>query len=237
MSMSPAPHDSAQPAQSVSPAQPASPAPSAAAEPEPAPELLAPPELTAAAWTRASSRLLAKALAEFAYEEILEPAPAAAADPAPVLGPAGADEADLAPTAGPAGAAETDLRSAADSAPGLHALRLDDGTTLTFRARRGAYGSWYIAADTITHEGRPMTDPLDFLVRARRLLQLDGATLGHLIRELSATLAADARLDHTALPAARLADLSYAELEGHQTGHPWLVLNKGRIGRPHRRTR
>lgn len=27
-----------------------------------------------------------------------------------------------------------------------------------------------------------------------------------------------------------LADLDYAALEGHQTGHPWLVLNKGRIG-------
>ncbi|MFD7962801.1 IucA/IucC family protein [Streptomyces zaomyceticus] len=225
--MSPAPHDSAQPAQPVPPAQPAFPGSSATAAPEPTSELLAPPELTAAAWTRASSRLLAKALAEFAYEEIVEPAPVADTDLVPTVGPAGADEAELAPTVGPAAA---DLGSAADSAPGLHTLRLDDGTTLTFRARRGAYGSWYIAADTITHEGRPMTDPLDFLVRARRLLQLDGATLGHLIRELSATLAADARLDHTALPAGRLADLSYAELEGHQTGHPWLVLNKGRIG-------
>ena len=59
---------------------------------------------------------------------------------------------------------------------------------------------------------------------------LDGATLGHLIRELTTTLAADARLDHTTFTAARLAELDYAELEGHQTGHPWLVANKGRIG-------
>ena len=81
-----------------------------------------------------------------------------------------------------------------------------------------------------THEGRPFTDPLAFLARARRLLALDGATLGHLIRELTATLAADTRLDHTALTAAELADLGYAELEGHQTGHPWLVAQQG----PHR---
>ncbi|MFI9742869.1 IucA/IucC family protein [Streptomyces sp. NPDC052494] len=180
MSTSPAPHDSAQPATPLTTS--------------PAPELLAPSELTPAAWTRASARLLAKALAEFAYEEIVEPVPAEGGE------------------------------------PDRHALRLDDGTTLTFRARRGAYGGWRVAADSITHEGRPMTDPLDFLVRARSLLRLDGATLGHLIRELSATLAADARLDHTALTADRLAELSYAELEGHQTGHPWLVLNKGRIG-------
>ncbi|WP_308403319.1 IucA/IucC family protein [Streptomyces sp. BV286] len=86
-------------------------------------------------------------------------------------------------------------------------------------------------AETVPHpRPRPYADPLDFLSRARATLDLDGATLGHVIRELTTTLAADARLDHTALPAARLADLGYAELEGHQTGHPWIVLNKGRLG-------
>ncbi|MFC8896662.1 IucA/IucC family protein [Streptomyces cinereoruber] len=186
------------------------------APPAPGPELLSPPELNAAAWTRASSRLLAKLLAEFAYEEVIEPLPAeplqAEALPAE---PLPADRPPVEPR---------------DGESGRYTLRLDDGTALTFRARRGAYGSWRVAADSITHEGRPLTDPFDLLVRARGLLRLDGATLGHLIRELSATLAADTRLDHTALTAHELAELSYAELEGHQTGHPWLVLNKGRIG-------
>ncbi|MBT2396831.1 IucA/IucC family siderophore biosynthesis protein [Streptomyces sp. ISL-100] len=150
-------------------------------------------------------------LGEFAYEEIIEPVPPPAGD--------------------------------------RHTLPLDDGGTLSFRAVRGAYGSWRVNPETIElherdsqadadagagddapAEGRPFGDPLRFLVLARRLLALDGATLGHLIRELSATLAADARLDHTAVSAAHLADLGYAELEGHQTGHPWLVLNKGRLG-------
>ncbi|MFD7232751.1 IucA/IucC family protein [Streptomyces sp. NPDC059881] len=111
-----------------------------------------------------------------------------------------------------------------------YALRLDDGETLSFRARRGAYGSWQVVPDSVECDGAPLTDPLRFLVGARRLLSLDGATLGHLVRELNTTLAADCRLDHTALPAARLAELDYAALEGHQTGHPWLVLNKGRLG-------
>ncbi|MEU6120858.1 IucA/IucC family siderophore biosynthesis protein [Streptomyces sp. NPDC047123] len=106
---------------------------------------------------------------------------------------------------------------------------------LTFRARRGAYGSWYVdpAGVTLTEgdaQAVPFGDPLSFLVLARRTLGLDGATLGHLIRELTVTLSADARIGQTALGAAQLADLGYAELEGHQTGHPWLVLNKGRIG-------
>ncbi|WP_405913521.1 IucA/IucC family siderophore biosynthesis protein [Streptomyces sp. NBC_00963] len=113
---------------------------------------------------------------------------------------------------------------------GRHTLTLDDDLPLTFRARRGAYGHWHIDPDTIALQGEPFSDPLRFLVLARRLLALDGATLGHLVRELTTTLAADVRIDHTALPAAELAELDYARLEGHQTGHPWLVLNKGRIG-------
>ncbi|MGW7433614.1 IucA/IucC family protein [Streptomyces sp. NPDC054861] len=168
---------------------------------------LSPPELNAAAWDLVCSRLLAKTLGEFAYEEIIEPVPADDPDgTAPALGSHGT----------------TGVLS--------HTLRLDDGSVLAFSAGRGAYGSWRVAPESITLDGRPLTDPLDFLVRAHRLLGIDGATLGHLIRELTTTLVADARLHHTALPAARLADLGYAELEGHQTGHPWLVLNKGRIG-------
>ncbi|MBO0517918.1 IucA/IucC family siderophore biosynthesis protein, partial [Streptomyces beijiangensis] len=111
-----------------------------------------------------------------------------------------------------------------------HAMRLDDDSVLTFRARRGSYGHWHIAPDSIEVQGQPFGDPLQFLVRARRVLALDGATLGHLVRELTTTLAADARLDHTALSVADLVELGYAQLEGHQTGHPWLVLNKGRVG-------
>ncbi|MFE0703669.1 IucA/IucC family protein [Streptomyces sp. NPDC058872] len=185
MSTSPAPHDSGRPGTD---------APAPALGLLPASELLAPPELNAAAWTRASSRLLAKTLSEFAYEEIIEPEPAGGGE------------------------------------PDRYTLRLDDGTTLSFCARRGAYDGWRVAAGSITHEGLPLADPFDFLLRSRHLLQLDGITLGHVIRELSTTLAADTRLDHTAISAGRLAELPYAELEGHQTGHPWLVLNKGRIG-------
>ncbi|WP_247597558.1 IucA/IucC family siderophore biosynthesis protein [Streptomyces sp. RKND-216] len=110
---------------------------------------------------------------------------------------------------------------------GTHSVAVDPDLTLRFRARRGAYGHWIIDPDSVT----PALDPVDFVARAHDgLLGLSGDTTGHLIRELTATLTADARLDATALPAADLADLGYAELEGHQTGHPWLVANKGRVG-------
>ncbi|MGT2530822.1 IucA/IucC family protein [Streptomyces nojiriensis] len=161
-----------------------------------------PPEFTSTTWDFAARRLLAKMLSEFAYEEIISPVRASART----------------------GDAWT--------------LTLDDGSSLGFRARRRVYGSWHVSPDSITLTPAPPSaqppiafgDPYAFLIRARTLLGLDGATLGHLVRELSATLAADARIDHTALTADVLADLDYAALEGHQTGHPWLVLNKGRIG-------
>ncbi|MGP9018141.1 IucA/IucC family protein [Streptomyces sp. BR1] len=158
--------------------------------------LLAPPELNRETWERAARRLLAKMLASFAYEGIIEPV----------------------------------ARPDVDGEDQLYTQPLDDGSALTFRARRGAYDDWRVDEESIGHHGQPFDDPLRFLVLARRTLGLDGATFGHLVRELSATLAADTRLDHTALSAARLADVGYEELEGHQTGHPWLVLNKGRLG-------
>ncbi|MFE9413095.1 IucA/IucC family protein [Streptomyces sp. NPDC006704] len=214
-------------------------------DPKAPPALLAPPELNREAWERAGRLLLAKMIGAFAYEEIVKP------------------------TVGPA----TDNPGPAGKTAAHYGFTLDDGSTLAFVARRGAYGGWQVDPDSVRHlpqpaeppasgtgqpaagpghtgqaaagqglrtaspggsaappGGRALTDPLRFLALARRTLGIDGATFGHLVRELSATLAADTRLQSTALPAARLADLGYAELEGHQSGHPWLVLNKGRLG-------
>ncbi|MFD8596508.1 IucA/IucC family protein [Kitasatospora sp. NPDC059646] len=95
-----------------------------------------------------------------------------------------------------------------------------------FTARRGAYGSWRIDPDSIVGG----EDPLRFLQQARHTLELPGDTTGHLVRELTATLIADAHLRATALTAAELADLDHVALEGRQTGHPWIVANKGRLG-------
>ncbi|MZD06277.1 IucA/IucC family siderophore biosynthesis protein, partial [Streptomyces sp. SID5785] len=217
-----------------------------------------PPELTRQNWERAGSRLLAKLVAEFAYEEIIAPEPAATDPDGRTAGP-GERRSYTLPVPTPA----TSVGPTGSGGPA------GVGETLRFRARRGAYGSWQVEPDSLTWvastdpraavqtpagagrdtesassgpgeeapettdsaaPGRPANDPLDFLIRARTLLGLDGTTLGHLIRELTVTLAADARLDHSAITAAELVGLGYAELEGHQTGHPWLVLNKGRIG-------
>ncbi|MFB7272185.1 IucA/IucC family protein [Streptomyces sp. NPDC056244] len=193
MPKSPATHDSPASHDTTAPLHDSTAARDSTALPGSAVPLFSPPELNPQAWDLAAGRLLAKLLGEFAYEEIIEPAPV----------PGAADH---------------------------YALTLDAGETLLFRATRGAYGHWRVDPGSVRYRNRPFTDPLGFLPLARRLLGLDGETLGHLVRELTTTLAADVRLDHTALSAARLADLDYADLEGHQTGHPWLVLNKGRVG-------
>lgn len=149
-----------------------------------------PRNTTAELWRRAARRLLAKTIAEFAYEGILTPR------------------------------RET---------PGgdVYRLPVDPGLIYRFRARRGAYGHWSIDPGSLT----PSADPLEFLARAHdSLLRLSGDTTGHLLRELTATLSADVTLAAGAPPAADLADLGYAELEGHMEGHPWLVANKGRLG-------
>ncbi|MEU5660169.1 IucA/IucC family siderophore biosynthesis protein [Streptomyces sp. NPDC047737] len=182
------------------------------------------PELDRAVWDRVAARLLAKMLGEFAYEEVIEPELQSRTEPGP----------EVLPGPPPGAAPRTESRG---GTAGAYTLPLDDGGVLSFRARRGVYGSWRVDPLSIREvtagtggDGTPFGDPLRFLARGRRLLGLDGATLGHLIRELTATLTADARLDHDALSAAQLAELPYAELEGHQTGHPWLVANKGRLG-------
>ncbi|MFF1904147.1 IucA/IucC family protein [Kitasatospora sp. NPDC058218] len=113
--------------------------------------------------------------------------------------------------------------------PGRYLLRLPEAE-YRFTAGRGAYGSWQVVPDSVCCSRADGLDPLRFLPYARHALGLRGDTTGHLIRELTATLISDAHQLATALTAAELADLDHPELEGRQSGHPWIVPNKGRLG-------
>ncbi|MFE6750518.1 IucA/IucC family protein [Kitasatospora purpeofusca] len=121
------------------------------------------------------------------------------------------------------------LAPAATGAPDGWTLALP-GAEYRFTARRVAYGSWLVDPGSVRCDDPEGLDPLRFLVHARHTLGLRGDTTGHLLRELTATLIADAHLLATGLTAAELADLGHTELEGRQGGHPWIVPNKGRIG-------
>lgn len=118
---------------------------------------------------------------------------------------------------------------------GDYRVDLPPGVTYKFSARRWAFGHWQVDPASITRdvgEGeQAATDAVRFLLDAYTTLGIPGETAGHLVRELTATLAADARLlGSGAATSAELAELDYAELEGYQAGHPWLVPNKGRMG-------
>jgi siderophore synthetase component len=113
--------------------------------------------------------------------------------------------------------------------PDAHELRLG-GATYRFSARRGGFGSWRVAPDSVTRDGRPAHDPARLVLDGRDLLGLDGSTAAEVLTELTATQSADARILAEDTDVTRLADLGYAELEQHLTGHPVLVLNKGRLG-------
>ncbi|QNE74412.1 IucA/IucC family siderophore biosynthesis protein [Streptomyces finlayi] len=207
------------------------------------------PELNRTGWDRAAVRLLAKMLGEFAYEEVIEPAAVGKGDKSGdtyslplddgatlrfrarrgVYGSWRVEAGSITEiTAGSTTAIDADTTG---NNAGSATANAGSATAINaaHRAQDDA-GSPAEAAGNPRSVPRPFRDPLQFLARAHRLLGIDGATLGHLIREVTTTLAADARLDHNAVSAARLAELDYAELEGHQTGHPWLVANKGRLG-------
>ncbi|MEV7009510.1 IucA/IucC family protein [Streptosporangium sp. NPDC051022] len=154
--------------------------------------------LTREAWARAGHRLLAKAVEEFAYEELLVPRPDTGA-----------------------------------ASPDAYRLDLGDGIRWTFRATRGAFGSWRLVDGTLRRHPAPAegeAGPERLLLDARAVLGWDGPTTAEVLRELTATRRAEAEVLSRALPADRLADLDHLDLEAHQDGHPCMLLNKGRLG-------
>ncbi len=110
-----------------------------------------------------------------------------------------------------------------------YVLALPD-VTYRFRARRGAFETWHVEPDSATRDGEPVTDPRQLVVDARKQLGLTGLRLADVLAELTATVANEAaRLAH-APTAAELVAMDYDHADGHLTGHPRLVLNKGRVG-------
>lgn len=143
-------------------------------------------------WQAAGRDLLARMIAELAYEEMLNPAPE----------------------------------------PGQDRWRLDlpGGADYAFTAGRGTFGTWRLDPMSITRCGEPAADPVRFALDVRETAKLPGPVMAELVRDLIATQVADVRLRSRALTAAELADLEHEDIESHQTGHPCLVLNKGRLG-------
>jgi siderophore synthetase component len=99
-----------------------------------------------------------------------------------------------------------------------------------FRARRGAFDSWHVEPGSATRDGVPAHDPRVLVVDARKRLGLTGLRLADVLAELTATVTNEAARLARAPTAAELTTMDYNVADGHLTGHPRLVLNKGRVG-------
>ncbi len=114
-------------------------------------------------------------------------------------------------------------------------LELPGEVRYRFTARRGAFESWSVTAGSATRavgeaEPVPADDPRTLVVDARTVLGLGGLRLADVLSELTATVAAEAQRIADAPTVSVLSTMDYDHAEGHLTGHPRLVLNKGRVG-------
>ncbi|AXB48464.1 IucA/IucC family protein [Amycolatopsis albispora] len=107
------------------------------------------------------------------------------------------------------------------------------GARYEFRARRGAFDAWTVQAGSavrIAERTAPADDPRTLVVDAKEALGLSGLRLADVLAELTATVANEATRLADAPSAAVLSTMDYNLADGHLTGHPRLVLNKGRVG-------
>ncbi len=109
-------------------------------------------------------------------------------------------------------------------------LELPGDVCYRFRARRGAFESWHVEPGSATRNGEPATDPRTLVVDARERLGLTGLRLADVLGELTATVTNEATRIDRAPAAAELSTMDYDRADGYLTGHPRLVLNKGRVG-------
>ncbi|GAA4004784.1 IucA/IucC family protein [Allokutzneria multivorans] len=113
------------------------------------------------------------------------------------------------------------------------------GARYVFSASRTAFGGWRVDPSSVTRAasgilGDDIAQQADnvqqFFTDAAPGVGIHPSTLANYLNEVTSTLTADVAMTRTAVPSAELASLDHAELDGHLTGHPWLVANKGRVG-------
>jgi siderophore synthetase component len=155
-------------------------------------------------WRQAGALVVHKMLGELSYEGMLQPVP----DPSAGGGAGG-------------------------HRPWL--LELPGEVRYRFRARRGAFECWVVEPGSARRqcgdgEPEPADDPRTLVVDARVQLALTGLRLADVLSELTATVANEAARIDRAPTAAELTTMDYDRADGHLTGHPRLVLNKGRVG-------
>jgi siderophore synthetase component len=160
------------------------------------------PHLEATVWQQVNIHLLAKSFAELMHEQVLTPEVT------------GRDE------------------------NGLTHFRIDtdrENVWYTFSASPRMLDYWHVYPDSIqrceNNIYQPAADVPAFFVEMQQTLGIKPGTLVRYIEELHNTLFADANIRFRGRPsAASLATANYQAVEHQMEGHPWVIVNKGRIG-------
>ena len=161
--------------------------------------------LSISIWQKVNNRLLAKSLAELMHEEVAQPI---------IL----SEDKD----------GRTHFRLRTDNAP----------IEYTFSGYKRLLDYWHIEAASIErHENgnaTMATDAPQFFVELQNTFGIRPFTLAHYIEELLHTLYADAYLHARGrYTAAQLAAADYQTVEHQMDGHPWVIVNKSRLGFNH----
>lgn len=110
----------------------------------------------------------------------------------------------------------------------------DDSVRWTFLARRRALDFWHVEPSSVTRAVNGVEQPADaaqFFLDLQRTIGTNPFTLTHFIEETAQTLYADACIASRGRPtAAALAHADHQTVERSMEGHPWVLVNKGRIG-------
>ncbi|QIV93941.1 GNAT family N-acetyltransferase [Allofrancisella frigidaquae] len=117
----------------------------------------------------------------------------------------------------------------------VYTIKITSVIYYKFKATKRIYGNLIVHQDsTIRHENdcsEVADDAIRFIIDTLPITKINPVTTAHFIKELNNTIYADiAILQKDKLSASEIYKLPYAYIEGNMTGHPWFVINKGRIG-------
>lgn len=109
-----------------------------------------------------------------------------------------------------------------------------DNTHYRFNGTHKAMDYWVIEADSISkfEKGEEKgLNAVDFFIELQHTIGITSHNLTRFIEEVYKGLYADCFIASKGkLTADMLADASYQQIEQQMDGHPWLIMNKGRIG-------
>ena len=110
-----------------------------------------------------------------------------------------------------------------------------DGIEYKYSAERRIFNNYRVNSSSVTRiengNEQEAYDPVQFLLDIQKDVDIQPFTMSYLIQEMNNTLVADTHvLERGNISSDELIKLDGTELEGWMHGHPWIIVNKGRIG-------